>query len=53
MKASEICKEVGLKSLAELAEITGKHEQTLLRWHRDDVHFFKIVVAGAVVMRVV
>lgn len=48
MKASELCKSAGLKNLAELAEITGKHEQTLLRWHRQDLPFFEIVVAGAV-----
>ena len=47
MTPSEECKAAGLKSLAHLAEITGRTSATLINWHRDDHDFFKIVLRGA------
>ncbi len=48
MKPSEKCKAVGLKSLAELSEMTGKPVQTLIRWANSDPVFFEILLRGAV-----
>jgi len=48
VKPSEKCKKAGLKSLAELSEMTGKPVQTLIRWHEDDPVFFDILLRGAV-----
>jgi hypothetical protein len=48
MKASETVKSMGLKSLKQVAEITGRSEQTLIQWHKLDIYFFKIVVLGCV-----
>lgn len=31
----------------ELAEITGRSRRTLTHWHREDPHFFGIVLDGA------
>jgi len=50
MTPSEQCKAAGLKSLAELSRITGKTVQTLINWHREDPEFFRIVLAGALVV---
>ncbi len=51
MKPSEQVKQAGLKSLAELVEITGVSEQTLINWHKNKAKLFKIVVVGALVTR--
>ena len=48
MKPSEKCKLAGLKSLAELAEITGESVQTLNNWHKNKPRFFDIVLAGTI-----
>ena len=50
MKPSEQCKEVGLSSLNQLAEITGESVQTLNNWHKNKPKLFKAVLAGAVVL---
>ena len=51
MKPSEKCKTAGLKSLAELSEITGKSVQTLNNWSKADPLFFNVVVVGAAVKK--
>jgi len=48
MKSSEVVKSMGLKSLKQVAEITGRSEQTLIQWHKFDINFFKVVVLGCV-----
>ena len=51
MTPSEKCKAAGLKSLAELAEISGESVQTLINWHKSDnpVHNrrFELLLKGA------
>lgn len=47
MTPSQQCKQAGLKSLAELCEITGRSRQTLTNWHRHYPKLFAVVVAGA------
>lgn len=51
MTPSEQCKVAGLKSLAELAKISGVSVQTLINWSRDKPALFATVVAGAVVIK--
>lgn len=47
MTASEKCKAAGLKSLAELGEITGVAISTLNDWFRTKPKLFETVVIGA------
>jgi len=47
MTPSESCKAAGLKSLAELAEITGRSQRTLQHWAKEQPAFFAVVVRGA------
>ena len=51
MTPSEQCKAAGLKSLAELSEITGQSVRTLSNWHKDKPVLFRIVLIGAVVTK--
>jgi len=51
MTPSEQCKAAGLKSLAELAKISGASTRTLINWHRDKPELFATVLAGAVVIK--
>jgi hypothetical protein len=51
VKPSEKCKAAGLKSLAELAQITGRPERTLTEWARTDPDWFDLVLAGAVFVK--
>lgn len=48
MKPHEQCKNAGMKSLAELSEITGVSIQTLVRWHKQKPKLFECAVYGAV-----
>ena len=48
MKPSEKAKAAGLKSLAELAEISGESVQTLNNWHKNKPRLFELVLKGAV-----
>ncbi len=52
MKPSEECKEAGLKSLAELSDMTEVSVQTLNNWFKDKPALFDIVLVGAVVKKV-
>jgi len=47
MKPSEKCKEAGLKSLAELSEISGESVQTLNNWSKNKPVVFELVLKGA------
>jgi len=51
VKPSEKCKAAGLKSLAELAELSGKPTRTLTDWAANQPEFFDLVLMGAVVKR--
>lgn len=49
--ASELAKSVGMKSLAEVSQITGKHANTLTRWYKDEPALFRAVILGCVVIK--
>ncbi len=51
MKPSEKCKAAGLKSLAELSEISGESVQTLNNWFKHKPRLFDLVLRGAIVKR--
>jgi len=51
MTPSEQCKAAGLKSLAELAKISGVSVQTLINWHKDKPALFATALAGAVAIK--
>jgi len=51
MKPSEKCKAAGLKSLAELSEISGESVQTLNNWSKNKPTVFGLVLRGAVVKK--
>lgn len=51
MKPSERCKQAGLKSLAELSEITGESVQTLNNWTKNKPNIFDAVLLWAVQKR--
>lgn len=51
MKPSEKAKAAGMKSLAELAEISGESVQTLNNWHKNKPRLFDLVLKGAVAER--
>jgi hypothetical protein len=46
MKPSEKCKSEGLKSLSQVAEMTGQSLQTLGNWAKNKPKLFKIVLRG-------
>ena len=48
MTASEAVKQAGLKSLAELSEISGVSFQTLNNWFNSKPRLFELVLKGAV-----
>ena len=51
MKPSEKCKAAGLKSLAELSELSGKPVRTLTDWSGSQPQFFAVILAGAVMLK--
>lgn len=51
MTPAQECKAAGLKSLNELAEITGKSVSTLAHWQRTQRKLWRVVLAGAVARR--
>jgi hypothetical protein len=51
MTPSEQCKAAGLKSLAELSQISNTSTRTLINWRRDKPALFATVLAGAVVIK--
>ena len=46
MTASEAAKSAGLKSLAEVSELTGVSTQTLNNWFNEKRKLFEIVLLG-------
>ena len=51
MTPSEQAKAAGLKSLAELAQISNTSTRTLINWHRHNITRFTVLLAGAVVIK--
>lgn len=51
MSPSQACRDAGLKSLNELAEMTHQSAQTLINWHKHKPELFRIVLAGAAAVR--
>ena len=48
MTPSQQAKNVGLKSLTQVSQITGVSLNTLTNWHRDKPELFRIVLLGCV-----
>ena len=48
MTASQQAKSVGLKNLAQVAEMTGQSPQTLNNWNKHKPKLFSVVLAGCV-----
>ncbi len=48
MTASKQAKSAGLKSLAQVEQITGVSPQTLINWSKNKPQLFRIVIAGCV-----
>ena len=51
MTPSEKCKVAGLKSLAELVNISQVSVQTLINWYKYKPALFETVMVGAVVIK--
>ena len=50
MTASKQAKELGLKSLTQVSELTGQSLQTLTNWFNDKPELFKVVLLGCVAL---
>ncbi len=48
MKSSELCKAVGLKSLAEMGELVNRSGESLARTFKTDRPLFELLLRGAV-----
>jgi transcriptional regulator with XRE-family HTH domain len=48
MTPSETAKKHGLKSLEELARLTGESRQTLINWHRNKPLRFELMCVGVI-----
>ena len=46
MTASKKAKELGLKSLTQVSELTGQSLQTLTNWFKDKPELFEVVLIG-------
>jgi hypothetical protein len=46
MTPSKQAKELGLKSLTQVSELTGQSLQTLTNWFNDKPKLFEIVIIG-------
>ena len=53
MKPSQKCKAAGLSGLAELVELTGKCQRTLINWDKASPLLFEIVLRGAVATKAI
>jgi len=51
MKPSEKCKAVGLKSLTELVNLSGRSERTLIDWANNNPAQFDNAIRAAVVKK--
>ena len=48
MTAAKEAKELGLKSLTQVSQLTGQSTQTLTNWCNDKPELFKVVLLGCV-----
>jgi len=48
MSASKQAKSAGLKSLAQVAEMTRQSPVTLTNWHKNKPELFAVVIGGCV-----
>ena len=48
MTASKQAKELGLKSLTQVSELTGQSLQTLTNWFNDKPELYEVVLLGCV-----
>ena len=46
MKASKKAKDLGLKSLTQVSELTKQSPQTLINWFNDKPELFEVVLLG-------
>lgn len=46
MTTAKTVKEAGLKSLAEVSEMTGQSRQVLDAWHKERPELFRIILLG-------
>lgn len=46
MTASKKAKELGLKNLAQVSELTKQSPQTLINWFNDKPELFELVLLG-------
>jgi len=51
MSAAKRAKELGMKSLTEVTELTGRKPSTLASWYAFQPEFFDIVVMGCKLKR--
>jgi hypothetical protein len=51
MTAAQAAKAAGLKSLSQMAEITGQSPQTLINWFKNKPQLFDVVLNGCRVMK--
>ena len=49
MTASKQAKELGLKSLTQVSELTGQSLQTLTNWYNDKPELYEVVLLGCLV----
>ena len=49
MTPSKQAKELGLKSLTQVSELSGQSLQTLTNWFNDKPELFEVVLLGCVV----
>ena len=49
MTPSQQCKKAGLKSLAQMVEISQESKQTLINWHRKYPHRFRLLLIACVI----
>lgn len=52
IKPSEAAKRAGLKSLAELSNISGESVQTLNNWFKNEPRRFELILKGAVLEKI-
>ncbi len=48
MTPSKQAKELGLKSLTQVSELTGQSLQTLTNWFNDKTKLFNVVLLGCI-----
>jgi hypothetical protein len=51
MTPTQTCKQAGLKSLAELARLSGVARSTLIDWHKSNQVKFKLAIDAALYRR--